>query len=97
MYNPCAILVQTCIQYTNVPCGTVLSVPHTLFISAGFCFHASLGLKTLPQGTAQCNQGLVYGSQSAIHWRLRLMTPVLTDCYSERDAAARHAPHTHKL
>lgn len=36
-------------------CGTVHIVPHTLFVSAGLCFRASLGLKTLPLGTAHCN------------------------------------------
>lgn len=37
-------------------CGTAQRPTHTLFVCAGFCFHASLAVKTLPLGTAHCNQ-----------------------------------------
>lgn len=78
------------VQYSILQRGSVHRVPPTLFVSAGFCFHAPLGLKTQQQS------GPVYGSQSAIHWRPGLTTPVPSDRHSERDAAVRHAPHTHK-
>lgn len=55
MNHSCAALVQTCtVHYPTM--WSARSVPHTEFASAGFCFHASLGLKSLPQGTAHCNQ-----------------------------------------
>lgn len=63
----------------------------TLFVCAGFCLHASLGENSSAGNSIQ-QSGPVYGSSSAIQRRTRLMTPVLT----ERDAAVRHAPHTHK-
>lgn len=48
-------------------------------------------------GNSALQSSPVYGSQSTIHWRPRLMTPALTDWCSERDATVRRAPHTHKL
>lgn len=89
------ILVQTCVVYHLITwhssqCAThIVCICRVLFPDLSWNENSSAGNSTLQSGP-------VYGSQSAIHGRPRLMMAVLTDCYSERDAAVRHAPHTHK-
>lgn len=74
---------------------------HGVCVCRSFVSVPPLDSNTLPLGNSTVQSRRLYGSQSAIQRRPRLMMPVLTDWYThthtQGTAAVQHAPHTHTL